>query len=193
MKKIIICLVVYVMIFTLCSCGNNNSSGTEQSGVGQSDSGNGTLALTLSQINTINLEGEEFTGYDFPENKLIVLNLWATWCPPCIEELPYLQEVSEYYADKGVEIIGILIDGVSDNLEPDNSVIDAGKELLAEAGANYKVIIPDEVLMNELVAQVQAIPTTFFMDSKGNIVGGVVGSKNAEDWKKEIDGALKKI
>ena len=197
MKRIPIYLLVCVMII-FCSCTNNSSDGSagdpqDSTGSGQNDSVQSHMALTLSQIETVTIDGETFTGYDFPENKLIVLNIWATWCPPCVEELPYLQEVSEYYSDKNVEIIGIMLDGVNEKLEMDSSVIDAGKKLLATAGANYTVILPDETLIKELVGQVHVIPTTFFMDGKGNVISGVVGSRNADEWKEEIDGALEKI
>ena len=189
MKKITVILLACMMIFTFGACGANPSAGSSSA----SASEQGEIKLLLSSINTITLDGEAINGNDFSGEKLTVLNVWATWCPPCVEELPYLQEVSEYYADLGVKIVGVLEDGVTKDLEPDDAIISAGKALLANAGAEYTVILPDALLMQELIDQMQYFPTTFLIDSEGNVIKTVIGSNDAEGWRREIDEALAEI
>jgi len=139
------------------------------------------------------LDGTAVTSEDFSGNKLTVMNVWATWCSPCVEELPHLQEVSKAFADKDVEIIGVLHDGVSElGVRSDSTIADANK-LLTEAGADYRVILPDTAIMETLIAQMQYFPTTFFLDQNGNVVETVIGARDAAKWEDIINAALEKV
>lgn len=147
----------------------------------------------FSQISTVTLAGDAVTGDALRGDVLTVLNIWATWCPPCVAELPHLQEVSEAYAEAGVKIVGVMQDGVTDRLEPIERVIDAGETLLADAGAEYAVILPDAAIVGTFIENMQYFPTTFFLDSEGNVVNTVIGSKDAAGWRAEIDATLADI
>lgn len=153
-------------------------------------SGEGGWALNF---NTVTLSGEPVTHEDFSENKLTVMNVWGTWCPPCVAELPYLQEVSEYYSDKGVQIVGVMQDGVNEMLEHDLEMIDIGITLMESAGADYMVLLPDIALAMTFINKMQYFPTTFILDESGEVVETVIGSKDAEGWKKVIDEVLESI
>lgn len=142
------------------------------------------------QIDTLSLDGEKVTTADFEGNTLTVLNVWATWCSPCVKELPELQKISEAYADKGVQIVGVL----DPTGEPgDDDVLGTAKTLLADAGAIYTVILPDETIIDTFLRNMQYFPTTFFIDSDGNVVDTIVGSNSYDDWSKHIDKALEKL
>lgn len=153
----------------------------------------GNKSALFSKINTTTLNGENITGDDFKGDKLTVLNVWATWCPPCIAELPHLQEISEYYKDQGVKIVGVMQDGVTKQFEPIESTIEEGQTILTNAGVEYTVILPDENIILEIIGQIQYLPTTFFLDSEGNVVKTIAGANNTESWRKEIDAILKEI
>lgn len=148
---------------------------------------------TASGIQSVTLEGEAFTSADITGNKLTVLNIWATWCPPCVAELPELQKINETYRDKGVEVVGVLQDGITQAGEEDAAVIASAKALLQDAGALYSVILPDDVLQQEFIATMQYFPTTFFLDSTGKVVDTIVGANNYEDWSEKIDEALEAL
>ncbi len=145
------------------------------------------------KFDTVTLAGDPVTEEDFSENKLTVMNVWGTWCPPCVAELPHLQEVSEYYSDKGVQIVGVMQDGVNEMLEPDAPMIDKGITLMEDAGADYTVLLPDIALAMTFINQMQYFPTTFFLDENGEIIQTVIGSKDTEGWKKVIDEVLESI
>lgn len=144
-------------------------------------------------VDTVTLDGAPVTSADFAGNTLTVLNVWATWCPPCVAELPHLQAMSETFADQGVEIVGVLEDGVTELGVPDEATIDNAKTLLADAGAGYRVILPDEALRETFISEMQYFPTTFFLDSSGNLVETVVGANSAQDWEDIIHGVLQKV
>ena len=70
------------------------------------------------------LAGETLEGSALAGEKLTLVNLWATWCGPCVRELPELEAVSAAYADKGVRVLGVTVDAVNEaTLEPDADTI----------------------------------------------------------------------
>lgn len=178
-------LILALLLFSGCS--DNGNADTDDSGLAQTQN----IALWSTEINTTDLAGESVTQEDFKDNSLTVMNFWATWCSPCVRELPELQEVSEYYKDKDVEVVGVLHDGATDFLERDEIAITDARILMDDAAANYRVIIPDETLWTHLGEQVMALPTTFFIDAEGNVVKVVVNAHTADEWKVMIDDVLK--
>jgi len=143
-------------------------------------------------IDTTDLNGTEITEENFSQNKLTILNVWATWCPSCIAELPELQKISEAFADQGVQVVGVVKDGVSEGV-PSEKNIENAQKLLEDAGASYTVILPDKTLTAKFISQMQYFPTTFFIDSEGTVVHTVIGAKNFEDWSDEINVVLSEI
>lgn len=147
----------------------------------------------LAEVDTETLDGDPFTFEDITGNKLTMMNVWATWCPPCVAELPELQELSEAYAEKGVEVIGILADSIWEVGERDDDAIAAGKKLLEDAEAAYRVLIPDAVLQGNLINFMEYFPTTFFFNADGELVDAVVGSNSYEGWSAVLDEILEKM
>ncbi len=147
----------------------------------------------LAEVDTETLDGDPFTFEDITGNKLTMINVWATWCPPCVAELPELQELSEAYAEQGVEVIGVLADSIWEVGERDDDAIAAGKKLLEDAGATYRVLIPDAVLQEKLINFMEYFPTTFFFNADGEFVDAVVGSNTYEGWSEVLDEILEKM
>lgn len=144
---------------------------TAESEAGDSESG--VLSFSLTTIT-----GEAVDDSIVSGNKLTMVNFWATWCGPCVGEIPDLQQISEDYADKGFSIIGVLL-GDDD--------VDGAVEFLGEQGVTYPVVLP-EGPFDSLSTNIYAIPTTMFFDSDGEQVGEtVVGAKSYEDWTGLID------
>ena len=196
MKKTISAITAVILLLAvLYACGTKPSGENTLGSLPDtsSPSGGDEADSLLAQINAVTLDGKEMTGADFAGEKLTVLNVWATWCPPCISELPHLQEVSEAYADKGVTVVGVMHDGINRLFEPQEDVIKTGKALLADAGADYTIILPDATLINGPISTMQYFPTTFFINAGGEIIKTIIGGKDAAGWGKEIDGALSDI
>ena len=124
---------------------------------------------------------------------MTILNIWATWCAPCVGELPELQKISSAFAEQNVQIVGVLQDGVTELGAPDKEIIGNALALLKNANADYTVILPDETLTTKFINKMQYFPTTFFIDSKGAVVHTVIGSKDYKGWKNEIDTILDQI
>ena len=127
------------------------------------------------------LTGDTLDQSIFSDHKLIMVNYWATWCGPCVSEIPDLIKISKDYADKGFALVGVNVD---------NSDVDGVKQFIADQGMTYPVIFADGFFLDEMQGY-QYIPTTLFYDSTGKQVGqAVVGSNSYEDWSKLIDALL---
>ena len=157
------------------------------------DSGN--AVTDLSHLQTKDIHGKEFSSKDFANYDLTMVNVFATWCTACIQEIPDLVEVQKEMQAKGVNIIGIVTDTVDDTGE-NREALEKAKLIQEKTKANYSFLMPDKTNFNGRLNGIQALPETFFVDKNGQIVGETYsGSHNKKDWtaiiEKELS-ALKK-
>lgn len=133
-----------------------------------------------------------FTALDLDENtvsdailggySLTMVNIWATYCSPCINEMPDLAKLSEDYAGRGVQIIGIVSDAV------DSSTVERARGLVEQTKAYYPHLIPGEDTINALINSTSVVPTTIFVDSTGHQIGDAyLGSRSYDAWAAIID------
>jgi len=138
------------------------------------------------------LNGKIVTDEIFADNKITMLNIWATFCSPCIREMPELAKLSEENK-KNVQVIGIpsdIIDSYGNILDKEKSDAEV---IINWANANYVNIIPNTVMMNTFLRNIRAVPTTIFVDSDGNQIGDIYeGAKSQSDWQEIIDNLLEK-
>lgn len=130
------------------------------------------------------------------EHSLTMVNVWATFCQPCIDELPVLGELSsEYKKEKAdFQIVGIVIDVIDEDGSVSEDQLSLAKKIVSETNADYLHILPSDDLLNGMLADVSAVPTTFFLDSKGKQVGEpILGAQSKEDWIKTINERLGQI
>lgn len=122
------------------------------------------------------LNGEEVNEDIFSEADLTMVNIWGTFCRPCINEMPDLGEIADEYEDKGMQMLGV----ISDVYETGDAT---AQEIIDKTGADYTHIILTEDIYNNYVYQVRGVPTTVFVDSEGRQVGdAIMGSKSKEKW-----------
>ncbi len=137
------------------------------------------------------IEGKDYTEALFQNADLTMVNIWGTFCGPCIEEMPYLGEIAAEYKERGFQIVGIVVDAASRSGDYDKDVVSAAFDIIEQTGADYIHLLPSEDLINIKLNQVQYIPETVFVDKNGGIVGkSIIGGKSKEDWKKTIDAYL---
>ena len=142
-----------------------------------------SYTLTFTAMTTT---GEEFTSDCFADAKLTMINVWATYCNPCLSEMPALGEIAASYDSSEFQLIGI----VTDVMEGAASDIEYAQELINETGAAYTHLLLNEALYTNLVGAVDAVPTTFFVNQQGEVLGYVVGAQAKEDWEGLIDELL---
>jgi thiol-disulfide isomerase/thioredoxin len=138
----------------------------------------------IGAFSTVDLDGNAVDSNIFTKSKLTLVNVWATYCGPCLKEIPHLAKLDEEIDD--FQILGILGDAGSKGALYDKNV-ELGKEILESSGASYVNVVPDDVLITKMMNYITAYPTSFFMDQNGKIVGkAIVGSMGYDDWKNVI-------
>ena len=130
---------------------------------------NGWSGLSFT---TKDLDGNTVTAEElFSSHRITMVNCWTTWCPYCIEEFPELEKLSGVLSEKDCALVGLCLDAQA----PVSRTADEARELLKQTGVTY----PNLVSFREAEAMFpsQAVPTTYFVDSEGRIVGEpVVGA-----------------
>ena len=137
-----------------------------------------TLSFTTTDIDGNPVTSEEL----FSQHEITMLNLWTSGCHFCIEELPDLEEINGRLAEKDCAIVGLLYDG------DDPDAVAAGKEILADAGVTYTVILPPENADDLFL--VSGFPTSFFVNRGGMIIGEPVEGKMVDVYEPVIDSLL---
>ncbi len=138
----------------------------------------------------VTLEGDSITSDIFSESRLTMINVWATYCNPCLNEMPGLGELASDYAPEDFCLIGIISDVPEGSGQQE---LDQAKELVEATGADYTHLLLSESLYNSLLADVSAVPTTFFADKDGKILDIVIGAMEKDAWKEKIDALLEEL
>lgn len=137
------------------------------------------------------LSGEEIRLGDLIlRNQVTMLNVWGISCGPCLLEIPNLVRLREQYKDLGFEIIGLASDLLDPDGETDPDLLEEAREIVTDLDVTYPVLI----LTGEIRKQMQIIatPTTFFVNSKGEVIGDVImGTRSEAEWDRLIRDLLK--
>lgn len=139
----------------------------------------------IADFKTKDLNGTTYSNSLFGKSKLTMLNVWATWCNPCIEELPALQQLSDNYKGR-LQVVGILRD--SSNA----GAIDSAVTILTGLNVKFPSLRCNSQVINAIIKpyKIDKLPTTLFVDSNGNVVKIVNGSNSYSQWKSIVDGLL---
>lgn len=136
------------------------------------------------------IEGEQMTSDILGESKLTMLNVWATYCNPCLSEMPDLGELAAAYDSAEFQVMGIISDVAEGATEAE---LENARNLIAQTGAAYPHLLLNESLYSNLVGAVDAVPTTFFVNSEGELLGYVVGARAKADWEEIINELLAEL
>jgi len=110
------------------------------------------------------LEGKRVALDDF-KGKVVIVDIWGTWCPPCREEVPHLIELQETYGDRGLQVIGLNYEHVSED-----QIQDKIREFIEEFGINYPcLIVNGQEATIEQIPDFRGFPTTLVIDAEGTV------------------------
>lgn len=147
----------------------------------------------LSQFSAQDLEGNDFDQTMFQGHTLTMVNVWATFCTPCINEMPDLGVLAQENQDQGVQIVGLVSDVLTMDGSLDQDQMELAREIVDSTAADYTHLVPSEDLYN-LLGQITSVPTTFFVDENGAQVGGTyIGAKDKDQWQQIIDQLLTEV
>jgi peroxiredoxin len=165
---IILAVVAVAAGYALFGKGESRASGALQPTLQPSEVTGVAPAFTLTDLEGKPVSLSEFRG------KVVVLDFWATWCPPCKREIPDFVDLQKEYGSQGVQIVGIALD------EPDKV-----KAFARQNGMNYPVLLgTDDVSLR--YGGIEGIPTTFIIDKSGKIVNTFEGYRPRQVFETEI-------
>ena len=179
---------------------NNSSSSTEystgkdatNSDSEENDKSNGTASSNKPEENktpVIDFELKDQYGKTHKlsdyKGKVIFLNFWATWCPPCKMEMPDIQKIYEKYEKQGEKSEVVVLSVVAPNTQ-DEKDIDGIKAFLEENGYTYPVLMNDGGYTFGAY-RISSLPTTFMIDKEGNVFGYVQGGLTQEAMESIIE------
>ena len=154
---------VLVFVFVEFQHGGDRR-GVRLGGVRKAQACTEQAPVCLPQLTIIDMAGKAWTPEELAD-KIVVVNVWATWCKPCEAEIPDLAAVYARYAERGVVMLGLLNDSA-----PDPVV----ERFVKTHGVNYPVVRMDDELY-EAFDQPDTLPTTFLYDRSGHLRFGQPG------------------
>ena len=183
-------VIIGVLIFLGCSSENNNANtevkddGVSSEPVQQLDPYSATLYPAKKEAKaqdfTVNLLGGESFKLSEQQGKVVIMNIWATWCAPCHDETPDFVDLYNQYKDQGLVILGVSID------EQGKSVV---RPFMEKYDVNYPMVIDDGSIMDKY-GPTMGIPTTYIINKKGNLQYFAVGALTQKELEPRINTLL---
>ena len=173
-KRLLSAWLILVILASLTACSKGTKEGS----------------ATGIRFETTDLDGNTVKAEDvFKEHRLTMVNLWGTYCGPCIGEMPDLEKLNQRLAEKDCAIVGVVVDVPSAD---DSAMIGLAKEITAGTGVTYLNLVPWSTLGTDL--KTEFIPATFFIDANGEVLGEpAIGARGADDYEALVDSLLEQM
>ena len=176
LTRILKSTLFFAVIFLFLSCSGKEAAGTADPSSGDlasafTSAGMPLLRQTVSARDfslSTHASAEEVTALSGYRGKVIFLNFWATWCPPCREEMPSMESLYNRFKGNDFEMLAV-------NIAESDAVVQSFAE---EYGLSFPILFDRDSRVGSAYG-VQAIPTTFIIDRDGRIVVRFVGGR---DW-----------
>ena len=132
---------------------------------------------------TTDMAGNPVDSKDlFAANAVTMVNIWTSWCPPCIGELPELEKINARLNEINCGVVGLLYDG------DDSSALKTAEKLIADNGVTYPVILPPDGV--DGIFPLEAFPTTYFVDSTGKILSEPIVGAYVNQYEETVKSVL---
>lgn len=185
MKKISALCLAGILCLGLWACSSSeDSSSSDSSGTTKQETSENGFPVNMPEFSTTDMDGNKVTNDTFADYDLTVVNFWATYCNPCIDELPELTEWKKELPDN-VNLIGLLVDVD----EKGSDQYKLAEKIIKETGADYQHLIATEEF-DDMISNLVGVPTTFFVDSTGKIIGEPFAGADVDAYKQTVEDYL---
>lgn len=157
MKAMVVAIVISITGLSLVGCTNKDASKFKGS---------------LKTFSTEDLDGNAVDESIFADYDITMVNTWATWCGPCVGEIPELEELHQQLPDN-VNIISICMDAADE--------AETAKKILSDGGVTFQTLVGNKGLEDAFLNHLTGYPTTVFVDKEGNIVGEIMAGAPSSD------------
>ena len=190
MKKISALCLAGMLCLGLWACSSSEdgssegSSSSDSSGTTKQESSENGFPVNMPEFSTTDMDGNKVTNNIFADYDLTVVNFWATYCNPCIDELPEWAEWKKELPDN-VNLIGLLVDVD----EKGSDQYKLAEKIIKETGADYQHLLATEEF-DDMISDLVGVPTTFFVDSTGKIIGEPFAGADVDAYKQTVEDYL---
>lgn len=185
MKKLSALCLAGMLCLGLWACSSSeDSSSSDSSGTTKQETSENGFPVNMPEFSTTDMDGNKVTNDTFADYDLTVVNFWATYCNPCIDELPELTEWKKELPDN-VNLIGLLVDVD----EKGSDQYKLAEKIIKETGADYQHLIATEEF-DDMISNLVGVPTTFFVDSTGKIIGEPFAGADVDAYKQTVEDYL---
>lgn len=169
MKKIAGLLILILSISLLSGCGQS----TENNVTGESSPDDfwGDIEY-VADFELKDVNDKLFNNSIFEESEYTLVNIWGTFCKPCIDEIPVLQDIHEN--TEKINVVGIVADGDINEIK--------AFEILNQLEADYVNLIPNQDFIDNFLIKVQVAPVSIIVDKEGKILETIVGARNKDEY-----------
>jgi peroxiredoxin len=181
------CLIL-VLLFIVAGCKKKENGQQQQTEVGANEKPTSPSVVkappdpdskpapmfTLKDLNGNTVSLSDFKG------KVIILDFWATWCPPCVKEIPHFVELYDQYNDREFVVVGISVD---------REGVGVVKSFVQKYKVDYPILMTDGQV-EKAYGNIVSIPTTFVIDSEGKIRSKYIGYRDKSVFEKDIKALL---
>lgn len=199
MKRVLMMILALALMTTGCAMAEVLPEATEQprpDAQALTETMNAlewTEEPSFQNFRTVTLTGETVDQTVFADHKVTMINIWGTFCNPCIQEMPDLAALNQAYGEGEFQVIGMVIDMLDSDGSVHPMAVDAAWTIIDATGADYRHFLPNYDVIVMKLQHVSAVPETIFVDSQGNILTPdtqYLGARSYDDWKEIVDGIL---
>ena len=185
MKKLSALCLAGMLCLGLWACSfSEDSSSSDSSGTTKQETSENGFPVNMPEFSTTDMDGNKVTNDTFADYDLTVVNFWATYCNPCIDELPELAEWRKELPNN-VNLIGLLVDVE----EKGSDQYKLAEKIIKETGADYQHLFATEEF-DDMISNLVGVPTTFFVDSTGKIIGEPFAGADVNAYKQTAEDYL---
>ena len=178
MKNKAILLLAIILCFVCVSCGANT----------QTDVGAANDGIDFTGMSAQLLSGEQYDLKDeIGANRICIVNIWATFCGPCISEMPELDEIYREYPGT-IGVVGICADCSDYYGNIDDELLKTAQKIANDdLGLSYPNVVPSKEMQEYFLNEVEAVPLTYIVDDKGTILESFYGKRSKEEFLKTVN------
>lgn len=190
MKRVLAFALVICMCLGMAGCKDSGAAERQEHKKvikAQQELANAAMPEKMPAFSTTSLDGKTVTEDIFGQAEITVINFWGTFCTPCIDEMPELGEWADEMPDN-VQILGVVADVQSAGGEG----VETARMIVEKTGADYEhVIIGDQ--FKEIYELLVGVPTTFFVNCEGEILGDPIVGANVQGYKDRVEELLNEV
>lgn len=169
MKKFVGLLILVLSIVVLSGCGQGEKN--DSTAEAAKDNFWGDIEY-VADFELKDMDENIVNNSIFEKKEYTLINIWGTFCNPCVEEIPILQEI--YEENKELNVLGIVADGDINEVK--------AFEMLTELGAKYTNLIPNEDFNEKFLSKSQVLPVSIIVDKQGKILETIVGDRTKAEY-----------